>query len=684
MLNPHLEDEKKYLEEVVSLMEKAKGKATEKIEGYTEGIVEKKKYVWSSPQSSDMAERAISRMDIEEDVIFAEMALKNFHQLEKSIKSPYFGRIDFKEEEKGEEAYYIGIYGFSESTYSNPLVFDWRAPLSSIFYDFEKGEAFYEAPSGVVSGELARKRQYKIRDSQMEYMIESDLNINDDVLQKELSKHSNEKMKNIVSTIQKEQNAIIRNNKAKVLIIQGAAGSGKTSIALHRTAFLLYRNKGNLRSENFLIISPNKVFGSYISNVLPELGEENIYETGFEDLAEEFLGEDYKFQTFFQQVEKILENKDKDFIKRLSLKATVKFIKELNAFLKYADEEFFQPEDINYGGFRVSKAQLKKRYELYKSDPIKTRIEKMGIFFSENYKMEFRDEAETAIARKIRKHIEKSFLYLDPLALYKQFYKHIGYEKGFKMAEKNTLEWADVFPLIYVQIFLEGNKHKNTVIKHVLVDEMQDYTPIQYIILKKIFNCPMTILGDKYQRLNPYTSSAMELISKIFPGAECVELNKSYRSTIEIVDFSLKLQENKDIIPMERHGDKPEIIGLNTFEEEAGKISALISAYEKSDYTSLGILCKTGSQAEVLYHELIKSHKNISIIDSQSEALTEGIVITTIHMCKGLEFDEIIISGVSEENFNTQIDQSFLYIACTRAMHKLYLTFTGEMSKFLA
>ena len=222
--------------------------------------MESKKYIWENAAQFDKAEMAANRVSTQEEIEQGERAIIERQRLAKLILSPYFGRIDFAE--AGASAslpVYIGIHGFSDGGYTNNLIYDWRAPISSMFYDFESGPAFYTAPMGAIEGEVTLKRQYQIKNSVLEYMIESDLNIDDDILQRELSQSSDENMKNIVATIQREQNAIIRNESAKVLVIQGAAGSGKTSIALHRVAFLLYRYKRTLSSNNIMIISPNKV-----------------------------------------------------------------------------------------------------------------------------------------------------------------------------------------------------------------------------------------------------------------------------------------------------------------------------------------------------------------------------------------------------------------------------------------
>lgn len=276
-------------------------------------------------------------------------AVERKRKLIKLSQSPYFGRIDFIGNDQVRVPVYIGIYSFADMEKRVNLIYDWRAPISSMFYDFELGEAFYTTPSGTVQGEIVLKRQYKIRDGRMEFMIENEVNIHDDVLQKELAKSSDDKMKNIVATIQRDQNAVIRNDTSRIMVIQGVAGSGKTSIALHRIAFLLYRFRDSIAAKDILIISPNKVFADYISNVLPELGEEHIPELVMEELASDLLEKKYKFQTFFEQVSSLLDAHDPAFIERIKFKSSFEFLSKLNQYLLHVENNYFKSTDLKIG-----------------------------------------------------------------------------------------------------------------------------------------------------------------------------------------------------------------------------------------------------------------------------------------------------------------------------------------------
>jgi len=684
MLNPKESDEREYLKKVLTMLYSAFENIEQKISDYSREILETKRYMYENKSSLDPAEKAANRVEVRYNVSFGESAVKEREKLRKLIQSPYFGRIDYVNTgEAKEQAVYIGIHSFIDPSASHNIIFDWRAPISSMFYDFELGSAYYLAPVGRIEGEVHLKRQYRIRQSQMEYMIESSLNIGDEILQKELNQASDDKMKNIVATIQREQNAIIRNEDAKVLILQGVAGSGKTSIALHRVAFLLYRYKSTLTSNNILIISPNKVFSNYISNVLPELGEENILEMSFDDIATTMMGKKYKYQTFFQQVEGLLEEGNDDMIERIRFKSSNGFVELLQAYLEYAENEYFQPADLNFGVGSISKKDLLSRYHANKRLPIKKRLEKIEDDLIAKYKRDTGKKLDSKMLREIRDNILSLYRFPDAVSLYENFYHYIKREELFLFLHKNTFEFSDVFPYIYVKMFFEGVEQDYKAIQHLLVDEMQDYTPIQYAALVKLFSCKMTILGDSNQSLNPYSSSTVEKIQPFFQDCDCMELCKSYRSTLEITRFAQRIQENKKLIPIERHGEKPSVMICSTAEEEMVKIQDLIQQFKSSGYTSLGIICKSQKLANQLYEKVRTFCENAMLLDFDSSEFKEGITISPVHLSKGLEFDQVIVPNVSEQCYHTQLDRSLLYIACTRAMHRLDLTYYGEKTKFI-
>lgn len=677
-------DEKQHLQEVQQTLKTALKGIEEKIDQYSAGILETKRYINENLAELDSAEKAANRTAIYDSVAFGERAVAEREQIQKLIESPYFGRIDFtKATENQENVFYIGMHTFKDPATADNIIFDWRAPLSSMFYDFETGPSYYVAPIGKIEGNMTLKRQYRIRSSEMEYMIESSLNIGDEVLQKELSRNSDDKMKNIVATIQREQNAIIRNEEAKVLIIQGAAGSGKTSIALHRVAFLLYRYKKTLTSKNVMILSPNKVFSNYISNVLPELGEENMSEMGFDDIAIDLLGKKYSYQTFSEQVESLLEHADEKTIARIGFKATNEFVEQLQAYLQHADKHFFAPTDLSIEGIVISKEKLRLDYMLLKRLPIKKRLRKIADDLIERYKRNTAKKVDAAVARQVRTSIQKMFPYNDTLLLYQDFYRSVNQQDLFCMVKKNTFEFCDVAPFLFTKLYFEGIEQNYKHIQHLLVDEMQDYTPIQYALLSKLFSCKMTILGDSFQSVNPYSSSSAEKIEPYFDGCECVELCRSYRSTIEISRFTQQILDNKKLIPVERHGEAPTVTVCENTEEQLSVIQNLIDGFKQSEHASMGIICKSQEQAQQLFEHLNPAYDNVVLLDFGSDEYKDGIIITSVHMSKGLEFDQVILPDVSDEFYKTQIDRSLLYIACTRAMHKLDITCCGKETEFL-
>jgi DNA helicase-2/ATP-dependent DNA helicase PcrA len=515
----------------------------------------------------------------------------------------------------------------------------------------------------------------------MQYFNESSVNINDDILQRELSSTSDEKMKNIVATIQKEQNVVIRNDTSQVLVIQGVAGSGKTSIALHRVAFLLYRHKDTLTSRNVLIVSPNKVFADYISNVLPELGEEEIAEVGFEEIAAHIIGRQYRFERFAGQVSGLLDNADADAVRRIRFKAGTDFVRRLDAFIARADTEFFVPQDTRIGLAGVPKETLLNIYRAYQKMPVRVRLETMAEELIERSREEGQ-RPDAASCRQFRAAIKKMFRYPDAISFYKGFYEALKMPEMFVFKSAGTFEYADVFPFVYVKLHFEGAAGYEAV-KHLLVDEMQDYTPIQYAVLRKLFSCKMTILGDSNQSVNPYSASTGAQICEIFPRADYVELCKSYRSTFEITRFAQSIQKNEKLIPIERHGEEPTVTNCSGTDGEIDRLYEIIDAFLKSNYRSLGIICKTQAQAQSVFDALKGRVARLHLLGFESREFMEGILVTSAHMAKGLEFDQVAVPFADAENYRNELDRSMLYVACTRAMHRLDLTYSRKASVFL-
>ncbi len=763
MFNRTEEEERRYLDTITDKLDDAIDQVDENVSRYSKELQEHKTYLWENKTGMDAAEKGSMRESITSKAISGEAAVAMKERLRKLKRSPWFGRIDFREDrvdtdgssgqsvsgawesggresggsgsggsESGgsqtdgigqrseSEPVYIGIHSFHDDKENRNLIHDWRAPISGMFYDYELGRAGYEAPSGPKTGEITCKRQYRIHEGEMEMMLESGMHIRDDILQEELSRAADDKMKNIVATIQRDQNAIIRNETSPVLVIQGVAGSGKTSIALHRIAFLLYRYKESLTARDLLIISPNKVFADYISNVLPELGEETIPEMGIEALAMELLEGRFTFQSFFEQVNRLLQKPDEAFIARIRFKANYDFLTRLNNYIGYLERENFAANDMQVRQSFVPARFVREKYLFYRHLPMFKRLTEVVRVVTEKVRRDFGYELKAAEKNKLRSDIRKMYRSTSIRELYRGFYDWLERPELFKYAAKTTFEYADVYPLIYLKMRLEGYGGYRRV-KHLLVDEMQDYTPVQYAVLARLFPCNKTILGDARQSVNPYSSTTSEEILRVFTDAEAVKLVKSYRSTWEIARFAQRISADADLVAVERHGEEPRVLPFGSSAEEAAFVRSEIAAFRESPHRTMGIICKTQRQAEKLHGKLtgewedaaggggkavgekkagdgatsgnggvaggrvsaVSGKPEIHLLSPGSAALSSGVNITTAHLAKGLEFDRVIVPQVTANNYATEIDKSMLYIACTRAMHRLSLSHTGSRSLLL-
>jgi len=684
VFNKTEKQEKEYLQLIVNIVKTAIDNTDTSVKKHVQTLKEHKDYLWSN-KDIDPQEIRSMRESILNHFALGENIIAKRKKLGKLLNIPYFGRIDFLEDcpESGMTPLYIGIHAFFDTKNKTNLIYDWRAPISGMFYDCELGQASYTSPSGEVAGRISLKRQYRIRNGKMEYMIESSVTVNDEILQKELSVSSNDKMKNIVATIQREQNRIIRNPNASTLIIQGVAGSGKTSIALHRIAFLLYTFKGEILAKDILIISPNKVYADYISNVLPELGEETVPETSLEQILSDILDNKFKYQNFFEQVTELLGRPQPGFIERIQYKASFDFISQLVAFILHIENNYFMAVDVKLTMHYTIPAEfIEEQFRRFDRYPIRQRFEVMTDYILEMAQVKYRIDVTTTNRNMLKKEIRSMFAGNNNLEVYRGFFEWIGKPEMFKLRKNRTLEYADLAPLVYLHIAL-GGKTPRTNVKHLLIDEMQDYTPIQYKVIQKLYPCRKTILGDVGQSINPYGSSSAEMIKKAFASGEIMTLNKSYRSTYEITRFAKKIRPDIESEVIERHGEQPQILQYKGIEQELNAISGLVSDFKKSKYKSLGIICKEEAQALALYERFKGHKKDIHFLSHHSSAYVNGIIVTSAHMAKGMEFDEVIIPHADTKNYKTEIDKSMLYVAVTRAMHRLSLTSPDEITGFI-
>ncbi len=678
-----LKEEKEFLNEIKQKLNDALKMMDERVISQARELHETKKYLYENKTGMDRMEKESVRQSVTQGALVGEGIVKKRKQIYKLLDSPYFGRFDFSEKGQTKNtSVYIGIHSFFDESANGNLIHDWRAPVSSMFYDFELGDAYYEAPGGRVSGKISLKRQFRIRKGRMEYMLENAGHVYDEILQQELSRSSDDKMKNIVATIQRDQNPIVRNETSRVLIIQGVAGSGKTSIALHRIAFLLYRFKDTITAENILIISPNKVFADYIANVLPELGEEKIPEMGMEELAAKVLENKYRFQTFHEQVSVLMEKNDPAFKERIRLKSSVGIITKLEEYLLHINNEYFNPVDIVVGRNPIPAWFIKEKFDSLHRLPVFKRFAMIAQATEDNIRHYYKKELSTEEKKELLTEITRMFRITNLRQLYKDFYEWMGKPEMLKLTARSKYEYADVFPLLFLKLKLEGHQPFHNV-KHLLIDEMQDYSPVQYAVISRLFFCNKTILGDANQKVNLFGSSTAEMIQRVFQEADVVKLRRSYRSTYEITGFAQGILPDSDLIAIERHGEKPEIKKFQNRNDEVMSMLKQITSFNMSGYHSLGLICKTEKQAEWLYEQLSCHSDAINRFTEKSAIFTGGVIITTIHLSKGLEFDHVIVPFVTHENYQTELDRHLLYIACTRAMHRLEVSYTNSPSKYI-
>ena len=599
-------------------------------------------------------------------------------RFKKMLDSPFFGRVDFiYDGEEEAETFYIGIGNFSKESGRLPLVYDWRAPVSSLFYDYDKGEAYYDAPAGRMEGEVLSKWQYKIRGGKMIYAFESDVKIDDEVLKQELGSHGDVKLKNIIKTIQKEQNAIIRNTQDRILAIQGVAGSGKTSVALHRIAYLLYHDRENLKSSNVLVLSPNGVFSDYISHILPELGEENIREMSFDMFAYRELRDTVSdCEDRCDQIEK--ELLDEKYAESCRKKQSIDFVLQLNEFVLGLEDRLMRFSDLKYKGMTKSERQLTEMfYYRFPDIPLLERMQAVMDYVV--------DEYETLIGRDlgddeieiVRGKFMKMYRSTDLYVLYNWFLKEYGYETLPQVSyEKRFLKYEDVYPMLYLKYLLKSRRMDRN-IRHLVIDEMQDYSYMQYLILDKMFSCKMTILGDKAQTMEEKTRDVLSFLPRVFGrGIRKINMNKSYRNTMEIASYANSISDVSDMELFERHG-KP--VEEQTFSDRKAALEAVLEKLRLEEFETAAVIEMTQERAKKSAAYLkermeelgMDTENRFSVVDRDSTHFKKGLTVTTFYLAKGLEFDQVFALYATQDN--TPLHRQARYICATRALHELYM-----------
>lgn len=685
---------------------------------------------------------------------------KELSVLARMRRSPWFGRIDFREDGESEtERIYLGIASFRDEENDEFLVHDWRAPISSLYYDAAPGLVHFETPGGTVTGELELKRQYVIRAGKIVSLFDTGVTIGDELLKEVLGRQLDAQMKSIVATIQKEQNRIIRSERSRLLIVQGAAGSGKTSTALQRVAWLLYRYRGQLKADQIVLFSPNPMFNSYINSVLPELGEENMKQATFQDLLEQRLGTRFRLEDPFVQMEYALTGTEEPGyparIVGIRFKASMAYMRLLDRYLDHLGREGLIFRDVKFRNETVLTAEeigeqftvmgadvriqdrvsrladwiLKKLGERAEEEKEKHWVdEEIQYLDNETYAKAFKqmqrekrfsagtfddyDRQRDVLAafvvgremKPVRRWV-KRLGFVDTAAVYRRLFEDP--QLAFRLVEevdlpaewpeicrhtaerlkRNELSYEDATPFLYLTERIEGTETDNT-IRHVLIDEAQDYSPFQFAFIRRLYpRARITVLGDFNQAI--FAHSGTEGVFASLPEllgegeAETFILTKSYRSTRPIVEFTRRLIPGGEAIePFNREGGKPVLSILEGRYGLADRVAERIRALREAGHQSVAVICKTARESREA-HEALRKRVSVRMIDKETVSFDKGALVIPAYLAKGIEFDAVIIWDASADAYGRESERQLFYIANTRAMHELHLYSPGPVSPFL-
>lgn len=665
---------------------------------------------------------------------------KQLSTLQRLEKKPYFARVDFQEPNEDPETIYIGLGSFADKE-DHFLIYDWRAPISSIYYDGKLGKVSYNAPDGVQTVDMTKKRQFLIEDGKITNMFDTNESIGDQMLLNVLNEKSSTQMKSIVTTIQREQNKIIRNTSADLLFVQGAAGSGKTSAIMQRVAYLLYRYRGNLTSSDVIMFSPNQLFNDYVKNVLPEMGEQNMVQmTYWQFVSRRVPG--MNVENLFEQFE---DNEQNDKIVNLKdslqfFNAVTRYAKHLeknglifkNIYFKSKKKPFFDKEKIKeiYYGFNEN-YHLRNRIEATKESLInslnrriepETRkawvdktIESLDqeqlnkLYDRPDQEFESSAKEEHFLARKIvikqlkqvsRKIHQNRFLNIR--AQYLRFLRAVPklidlskwdisqeeweahIEKVKERFRNGKIKMADISPYLYLYDLVTGRR-TDYEMRYAFIDEIQDYTPFQLAYLKYNFpRAKFTMLGDLNQAIftKDESKTLLSQISKLFDPekTDVVQLTKSYRSTKELTNFTKQiLRQGEKIEAFDRRGPKPAFYKRDSLEKEYKALEDILVENDEQKLTT-AIITKTLAEAQEVAKVLKERKIKATLIGSANQRLVPGTLVMPSYLAKGLEFDAVVAWDVSKDNYHQLDETQLLYTITSRAMYKLDLIYTGEKS----
>lgn len=664
-----------FLKEITDCLQQKIKELDEDLSAGQQEIKNMHEYYWEN--YTEMDEYGYENYDNQQALLHQahanEEKLSKRKRLTKMLESPFFGRVDFRYDgEEESETFYIGIGNFAPRAGMRPLIYDWRAPVSGLFYDYDRGPAAYDAPGGRMEGEITSKWQYKIKNGHMIYSFESDTKIDDEILKQELGSGGDVQLKNIVRTIQKEQNAIIRNTEDRILAIQGAAGSGKTSVALHRIAYLLYHDRENLKAANILILSPNNAFSDYISHILPELGEEHIQEMSFDLFAYKELKEVANdCEDRYDYLEKKMKFQDSEWEIRFKEKQSASFIGQMEGFLAMLEEDLVNIRSFTFKGFHKTEEEIIHLfYFKFQTVPLLARMDAVMEYLIDEYETLRGKNISEEDMEALRETFQKMYVTTDLYEIYGWLLKDCGYpELSNAEYERRKLEYEDVFPMLYLKYRLKGSrKHKN--IKHLVIDEMQDYSYLQYSILSMLFHCRMTILGDRAQTMDSECQDVTKFLPKIF-GRKIrkIVMNKSYRNTLEIAEYAERIRGGEGLELFQRHGKEVEEFHGLSMEEMLENIEKQVKS-SNAQYETAAVITMNESDAYDIYRLLKNRQLPVSYMDRDTSVFKKGMTVTTFYLAKGLEFDQVFAVLGRETN---PLYKQAKYISATRALHELYV-----------
>lgn len=720
-----------------------------------ENIIDVRKMIWEEMRqdnanwaykfenAGDVVMNSLELARIERGYLSAQAAVRKLQML---WRSPYFARMDFLENgapASQTERIYIGLSSLLDDDTLEPIIYDWRSPIASMYYDYLPGPARYPLEESHVEGELLLKRQYRIKDGVIEFMFDSGIRIGDDMLQFMLGKSSDEKMRSIVTTIQSEQNRVIRNEDYPVLIVQGAAGSGKTSIALQRVAYLLYRYRKSIQADQMILFSPNPIFSDYISNVLPELGEDNMRQTTFQDFAEHRLSGFIKPEDRYTHMEDMLTGRaDGDSDARaagVQYKVSRAFLTVIRNYLQllaaggivldpvpYGEQIWKSPEqlaELFYGAFGHHQlhVRLERMEEALAADlPELSERQSRKLYRTMIRHPKYlgtEEELKTLSGKHVRKKIAamtafiKEHRFVNPIKTYRQLFAD---RELFRRAsegvaapdnttwdaicaytlariDEGTVPFEDVPPLLYLFESITGWNSFNS-IRHVILDEAQDYSPFQYEIIRRLFpRSKLTLLGDLNQAIQPHMRiESYDFVEELYGKEQTgiMRLTKSYRSTAEIVEFTKALLPDGEAIEaFSRSGELPQLIPLAAdARRRAEHVARLLESARKEGAASIAVICKTAAESRAAHEALLAAGApaGLHLVEKDETEYESTLIVIPVYLAKGLEFDTVVVWDAGADVYSSEEERKLFYTACTRAMNRLLVCYSGRVNGFIA